>query len=173
MCPSYGIGTSDCPAFMNAKGPEAVKARALANTDPDVLEEYGNGEWPLKWASKAENGNFLEPNEIAKRHGVCGDPNEVSFGSGVVLLLEQPRPLTSSRRLCATLPLQLTACISLKDMCDSRSLICWLRHRLRRRVDNWYGTATDNWSVLKTGQQAQVLEITMGMHIYHYVSAHI
>ena len=58
-CPSYGIGTPDCPAFVNAKGPESVKARAIANTDRDVLEEYGRGEWPLKWASKAENSNFL------------------------------------------------------------------------------------------------------------------
>ncbi|CAM9584467.1 unnamed protein product, partial [Ectocarpus sp. 8 AP-2014] len=100
---------------MNAQGPESVKARARANTDPDVLKEYGNGEWPLKWASKAENGNVLEPNEIAKRHGVCGDPNVAASES-----------------------------------------------------DNWYGTATANWSVLETVQQAQVLEITMGMHIFHY-----
>lgn len=25
----------------------------------------------------ADNGNFLEPDDIAVRHGVCGDPGEV------------------------------------------------------------------------------------------------
>lgn len=78
-CPSYGTGTSACPAFMNAKGPESVKDRAIAKTDPGVLEDYGNGEWPLKWCPQADNGNYLEPDEIAKRHGICGDPNMVCF----------------------------------------------------------------------------------------------
>ena len=61
---------------MNAKGPKYVKERAIANTDPAVLAEYGDGEWPLKWAWEkgelADNGNYLENDEIAKRHGICG-----------------------------------------------------------------------------------------------------
>lgn len=61
---------------MNAKGPEFVRQRAIAKTDPTVLAEYGNGEWPLKWAWEkgelAGNGNYLENDEIAKRHGICG-----------------------------------------------------------------------------------------------------
>jgi len=61
---------------MNAKGPDFVRQRAIAKTDPAVLAEYGNGEWPLKWVWEkgelAANGNYLENDEIAKRHGICG-----------------------------------------------------------------------------------------------------
>lgn len=71
-----GRGPEYCPSCMNAKGPKFVKERAIANTDPAVLAEYGNGEWPLKWAWEkgelADNGNYLENDEIAKRHGICG-----------------------------------------------------------------------------------------------------
>lgn len=43
----------------------------------DVLERYGNGEFPLNFVPTASNGNFLEPNEVAVRHGYCGDPEQV------------------------------------------------------------------------------------------------
>lgn len=73
-----------CPSCYNANGPTHVKNRAIANTDPSFLEEYGGGEWPLLTAWKrgelAENRNYLEPDEIAVRHGVCGDPKQVRAG---------------------------------------------------------------------------------------------
>ncbi|CAM9926342.1 unnamed protein product [Ectocarpus fasciculatus] len=69
-----------CPSCYNARGPTYVKERGIANTDPAVLAEYGDGEWPLRWAYErgemAENGNYLENDEIAKRHGICGDPEQ-------------------------------------------------------------------------------------------------
>lgn len=46
--------------------------------DPDVLESHGGGsEFPLAFVPLAPNGNYLEPNEVAVRHGVCGDPEQV------------------------------------------------------------------------------------------------
>lgn len=43
---------------------------------------YNNGEWPHKAAfdrgELAKNGNFLEPDSIAVRHGICGDPEQVN-----------------------------------------------------------------------------------------------
>lgn len=72
-----------CPSCYNARGRTYVKERGIANTDPAVLAEYGDGEWPLRWAYEkgemAENGNYLENDEIAKRHGICGDPEQVRF----------------------------------------------------------------------------------------------
>ncbi|CAM9309077.1 unnamed protein product [Ectocarpus sp. 8 AP-2014] len=69
-----------CPSCYNARGPTYVKERGIVNTDPAVLAEYGDGEWPLRWAYEkgemAENGNYLENDEIAKRHGICGDPEQ-------------------------------------------------------------------------------------------------
>ena len=44
----------------------------------DVLERYGDGEFPLNFVPTASNGNFLEPNEVAVRHGYCGDPEQVT-----------------------------------------------------------------------------------------------
>lgn len=43
----------------------------------DVLEQYGNGEFPLNFVPTAANGNFLEPDKVAVRHGYCGDPEQV------------------------------------------------------------------------------------------------
>lgn len=58
-----------------------MKARAIANTPAHVLEEYNNGEWPHKASfDRGElhpNGNFFEPDAIAVRHGICGDPEQV------------------------------------------------------------------------------------------------
>ncbi|CAM9570586.1 unnamed protein product, partial [Ascophyllum nodosum] len=36
----------------------------------------GGTSYPLYWAEHAENGNYLEPQEISVRHGVCGDPKQ-------------------------------------------------------------------------------------------------
>ncbi|CAM9630656.1 unnamed protein product [Hapterophycus canaliculatus] len=67
------------PYAYNAGGVKAVQARAKANTDPDELAANGGGgRFPLYFQPRAPNGNYLESNEIAKRHGVCGDPRLVS-----------------------------------------------------------------------------------------------
>lgn len=76
-----------CPSCYNARGPAATKARGIAKTDPVVLAEYGNGEYPLKWAWEkgevAANGNFIQNNEIAKRYGICGDPEQVLVSNNI------------------------------------------------------------------------------------------
>lgn len=58
-----------------------MRARAEANTPADVLSTYGDGSWPLKTVydmdELASNGNYLEPEDIAVRHGICGDPEQV------------------------------------------------------------------------------------------------
>ena len=37
----------------------------------------GVDDWPLYYSDLAENGNYLEPEEIAVRKGACGDPRLV------------------------------------------------------------------------------------------------
>ena len=58
---------------------------------------YGNGAWPLLTVYEkgeiAANGNYLEPDSIAVRHGICGDPEQVSSYSGPSDIHEE----TSSR----------------------------------------------------------------------------
>ena len=68
-----------CPHCYNARGPEHTRERAEKLTDPAILDMYGGGEFPLLYTDFAENGNYLEPEEIAVRHGVCGDPEQVSW----------------------------------------------------------------------------------------------
>ena len=67
------------PFAYAAGGVLAVRTRAQNETDPAVLAQYGGG-WlfPLYHTGFAENGNYLEPEEIAVRKGVCGDPRIVS-----------------------------------------------------------------------------------------------
>lgn len=71
-----------CPHCYNARGPKYVRPRAEKLTDPEILAEYGNGEWPLLAAYEkgevAENGNYIEREELSVRHGVCGDPEQVT-----------------------------------------------------------------------------------------------
>ena len=73
-----------CPHCYQSRGPMAVRARGEANTPADVLEKYGGGNWPLRAAydlgELASNGNYLEPQEISVRHGICGDPEQVCVG---------------------------------------------------------------------------------------------
>lgn len=59
--------------------------RQLERTDPDVLEKYGGGDvWPLAAAwdlgEILPNGNYLENDDIAVSHGVCGDTPQVRNG---------------------------------------------------------------------------------------------
>ncbi|CAN0355835.1 unnamed protein product, partial [Ascophyllum nodosum] len=58
-----------CPHCYQSRGPAAVRARAESLTDPDELAFYEKGE-------VAANGNYLEPDSIAVRHGICGDPEQ-------------------------------------------------------------------------------------------------
>ena len=69
-----------CPHCYNAGGRERTRARGEALTDPAILEMYGGGEFPLLYTEFAQNGNYLEPQEISVRHGVCGDPEQVRWG---------------------------------------------------------------------------------------------
>lgn len=67
-----------CPHCYNARGPKFVRQRSKDNTDPGVLADFGGGdEFPLYHGDFAMNGNYLETDEIAVRHGVCGDPEQV------------------------------------------------------------------------------------------------
>lgn len=70
-----------CPHCYNSRGPVYIRERAIAKTDPSILESYGEGNWPLKFAydmgEVQPNGNFLEREEVAVRHGACGDPEQV------------------------------------------------------------------------------------------------
>eukprot|EP00752_Nemacystus_decipiens_P004741 g4320.t1 len=63
------------PFAYAAGGVVSVIERAKSLTDPAVLAEYGGGDkFPLYYSDLAENGNYLEPEAIAVRHGACGDP---------------------------------------------------------------------------------------------------
>ena len=66
------------PWVYSSGGVNQVRERAREEVDPAVMEEYGGYDvFPLLWTPFAENGNMLEPNEIAKRHYPCGDPRIV------------------------------------------------------------------------------------------------
>ncbi|CAN0403918.1 unnamed protein product [Ascophyllum nodosum] len=71
-----------CPHCYQSRGPAAVRARAESLTDPNELGSYGNGAWPLLTVYEkgeiAANGNYLEPDSIAVRHGICGDPEQTA-----------------------------------------------------------------------------------------------
>ena len=50
----------------------------MERTDKDVIARYGSGEiWPpaVVWdlGERCPNSNYLESDEIAVSHGVCGD----------------------------------------------------------------------------------------------------
>lgn len=66
------------PYAYNAGGVKAVQARARNATAPEVLAAHGGGGlFPLYISELAANGNYLEPEEIAVRKGVCRDPRLV------------------------------------------------------------------------------------------------
>lgn len=76
------------PFAYNAGGVLAIKERAKNATDPAVLAKHGNGDdFPLYYSDLAENGNYLEPEEISVRKEVCGDPRLVS----TLFYLKPPR----------------------------------------------------------------------------------
>ena len=51
---------------------------------------YGGGAWPHYSAYQrnelASNGNYYEPDAIAVRHGICGDPEQVGSACMYVAL---------------------------------------------------------------------------------------
>eukprot|EP00903_Cladosiphon_okamuranus_P015678 g14476.t1 len=55
-----------CPHCFQSRGPAAIRARA------------GGAPWPHFNGERAENGNYLETDEIAVRHGICGDPEQTA-----------------------------------------------------------------------------------------------
>ena len=66
------------PFAFNAGGVARVRDRAKANTNSATLDAVGGGgHFPLYYLDLAENGNYLETNEVAKRTTPCGDPRLV------------------------------------------------------------------------------------------------
>lgn len=77
---TQGVMMCRCPN--DTAGPGVVEKRQRERTDPEVLKRYGGGDiWPpaAAWDMKeiASNGNYLESDEIAVSHGVCGDTPQV------------------------------------------------------------------------------------------------
>uniref|UniRef100_A0A0G4HRU4 CBM1 domain-containing protein n=1 Tax=Chromera velia CCMP2878 TaxID=1169474 RepID=A0A0G4HRU4_9ALVE len=76
-----------CPHCLQSGGPDATRARQIANEDPAVNAQYGirSGQYPIdlliEGGAVSEVGTVLEPPSIAKRHGVCGDPGQVRDAS--------------------------------------------------------------------------------------------
>ena len=52
-----------------------MQERAAAKISETVIEKYGGSfdRFPLLYTPFADNGNALEPNEVAVRHYTCGD----------------------------------------------------------------------------------------------------
>lgn len=71
-----------CPHCFQSRGPSAVRTRAENLTPPTELALYGDGQWPHYSAyhrgELLPNGNYYEIDAIAARHGICGDPEQVS-----------------------------------------------------------------------------------------------
>lgn len=88
MYNKLSTGLTNCSCLFVQSGPGVVKARQLARTDKAVLDKYGGGDvWPMAAAwdlgEKCSNGNYLENDDIAVSHGVCGDtPQVTSVPSG-------------------------------------------------------------------------------------------
>lgn len=67
-----------------------MKARSVANANAAaVLDALGGpDEFPLTHGQFADNGNYLESNELAVRHGICGDPEQVDSLAGCLQLVD-------------------------------------------------------------------------------------
>lgn len=69
-----------------------MKDRAKDKVSKSVLDRYvpadqGNSDdgedfWPPYHEDRAPNGNMIEPDDIAERHSICGDPRLVSGALG-------------------------------------------------------------------------------------------
>ncbi|CBN77502.1 EsV-1-166 [Ectocarpus siliculosus] len=63
------VGSPDinyCPHCFQSRGPAAIRARG------------GDKPWPHFNGERAENGNYIESEEVAQRHGICGDPEQTA-----------------------------------------------------------------------------------------------
>lgn len=59
------MGINYCPHCFQSRGPSAVRERG------------GGAPWPHFNGERAANGNYIESDEVSKRHGICGDPEQV------------------------------------------------------------------------------------------------
>ncbi|CAB1104009.1 unnamed protein product [Ectocarpus sp. CCAP 1310/34] len=55
-----------CPHCYQSRGPAAIRERS------------GDKPWPHYKGARAANGNYLESDEVAQRHGICGDPEQTA-----------------------------------------------------------------------------------------------
>ncbi|CAM9196488.1 unnamed protein product [Ectocarpus fasciculatus] len=55
-----------CPHCYQSRGPAAIRERS------------GDKPWPHYQGARAANGNYLESDEVAQRHGICGDPEQTA-----------------------------------------------------------------------------------------------
>ena len=91
---------------------------------------YGGGAWPHYSAYQrnelASNGNYYEPDAIAVRHGICGDPEQVRciIQYNAILQYRTYGIGACPRKLCYRIPctainicpsaIDMTQCISLE-----------------------------------------------------------
>eukprot|EP00903_Cladosiphon_okamuranus_P005577 g5551.t1 len=61
-----GENINHCPHCFQSRGPAAVRKRG------------GGAPWPHFNGDRAENGNYIESDEVAQRHGICGDPEQTA-----------------------------------------------------------------------------------------------
>ncbi|CAM9261565.1 unnamed protein product [Ectocarpus sp. 8 AP-2014] len=73
------VGSPDmnyCPHCFQSRGPAAIRARG------------GDQPWPHFNGERAENGNYIESEEVARRHGICGDPEQTAAEDSNIYGLE-------------------------------------------------------------------------------------
>ncbi|CAM9914038.1 unnamed protein product [Pylaiella littoralis] len=58
--------TNYCPHCFQSRGPAAIRARA------------NGAAWPHLDGERAENGNYIESDDVSQRHGICGDPEQTA-----------------------------------------------------------------------------------------------
>ena len=66
----------NAPYIYASGGVGGIPERARAKISEAVIEKYGGYDrFPLSlYTPFADNGNVLEPDELAERHYICGDP---------------------------------------------------------------------------------------------------
>ena len=71
------------PWGYNSGGVGRTMGRGTKNISAATIKKYGEGQYPLLFTPFADNGNMLEPQEVSKRHFVCGDPRIVRSAMNV------------------------------------------------------------------------------------------
>ncbi|CAM9643894.1 unnamed protein product [Ectocarpus sp. 13 AM-2016] len=64
--PEGEVPVNFCPHCYQSRGPAAIRERS------------GGKPWPHYKGARAANGNYLESDEVAQRHGICGDPEQTA-----------------------------------------------------------------------------------------------